>query len=301
MQTKRYTIGRELYKFNFGVIMRKPRVFIGSSVESLSIADGIAENLEYDAEVTIWRSGTFNLSSYALDDLIQKSKNVDFSIFIFSPDDLAVMRSREKYIVRDNVVFELGLFIGSIGKERCYIVKPRGVDLHFPSDLLGINPTDYDPTRSDNDLVSALNYASTQIKREISEKGLLSLAVQQKKQQININDSLAELSDTDLMVMGSLLESMNESLCGCASWTLIKDLNDMGINGPKLQLSIIKLERNGFIQRTNDVDYNGNEGFFYSLTDYGIDICLKNESKIESLFSNKQLPTWGAPQQPMQR
>ncbi|MFA0615738.1 TIR domain-containing protein [Vibrio splendidus] len=281
--------------------MRKPRVFIGSSVESLSIADGIAENLEYDAEVTIWRSGTFNLSSYALDDLIQKSKNVDFSIFIFSPDDLAVMRSREKYIVRDNVVFELGLFIGSIGKERCYIVKPRGVDLHFPSDLLGINPTDYDPTRSDNDLVSALNYASTQIKREISEKGLLSLAVQQKKQQININDSLAELSDTDLMVMGSLLESMNESLCGCASWTLIKDLNDMGINGPKLQLSIIKLERNGFIQRTNDVDYNGNEGFFYSLTDYGIDICLKNESKIESLFSNKQLPTWGAPQQPMQR
>lgn len=270
-----------------GVLKRKPRVFIGSSVESLDIADGIAENLEYDAEVTIWRSGTFNLSSNALDDLIKKSKNVDFSIFIFSPDDLAVMRSREKYIVRDNVVFELGLFIGSIGKDRCFIVKPRNVDLHFPSDLLGITPTDYEPERTDNDLVSALNYASTQIKREINEKGLLSLTIQQKKQQININENLAEISDSDFMVMGSLLESMNESLSGCASWSLANDLNQLGMGGPKLQLAIIKLERNGLIQRANDVDYNGNEGFFYSLTDYGVDLCIKHENRIESLFSNK--------------
>ncbi|WP_394496836.1 TIR domain-containing protein [Shewanella sp. ENK2] len=275
--------------------MRKPRVFIGSSVESLHIADGIAENLEYEAEVTIWRNGTFKLSSNALDDLIQKSKNIDFSIFIFSPDDLAVMRSREQYIVRDNVVFELGLFIGSIGKERCYIVKPRGVDLHFPSDLLGINPTDYDPQRSDNDLVSALNYASTQIKREITSKGILSLAVQQQKQQININESLASISDADLLVMGALLESMNEQVTGCPSWSLISELKNIGMSGPKLQLTIIKLERNALIQRTNDVDYNGDEGFFYSLTDYGVDICLKNEEKIESLFSQPKV-SWNKPQ-----
>ncbi|MDE7528489.1 TIR domain-containing protein [Aeromonas salmonicida] len=87
--------------------MRKPRVFIGSSVESLPIADAIAENLEFDAEVTIWRNGTFNISSNALDDLISKAKSVDFSIFIFSPDDLTIIRTREKYVVRDNVVFEL--------------------------------------------------------------------------------------------------------------------------------------------------------------------------------------------------
>lgn len=92
------------------------------------------------------------------------------------------------------------------------------------------------------------------------------------------------------MVMGSLLESMNESLSGCASWLLVNDLNKLGMGGPKLQLSIIKLERNGLIQRANDVDYNGNEGFFYSLTDYGVDLCIKNENRIESLFPNKHQP-----------
>ena len=153
--------------------MRNPRVFIGSSVESLPIANAISENLEFDAEVTTWNSGTFNLSSTTIDSLIEKSKSVDFSVFIFSPDDLTIMRSREQYVVRDNVVFELGLFIGSIGKERCFIVKPRGVELHFPSDLLGINPADYNPNRSDNDLVSSLKYASNQIKREIKEKAPL--------------------------------------------------------------------------------------------------------------------------------
>jgi hypothetical protein len=277
--------------------MSKPRVFIGSSVESLPIADGISENLEYDAEVTIWRSGTFNLASTALDDLIEKAKNVDFSIFIFSPDDLSTIRDREEYMVRDNVIFELGLFIGSIGKERCFIVKPRGVDLHFPSDLLGINPTDYDPTRSDNDLVSALNYASNQLKREFKNKGLLSFPKTNEREKIDIHSILENISESDLMILGALLESMNENISGCSIWSLKEELAGFDLSGPKVDLQIIKLERIGLIQRANDVDYNGNEGFFFALTDYGIDICLKNEEKIAELFLIKALPSQQVPPQ----
>src|SRR5688572_13296546 len=98
---------------------RKPRIFIGSSVESLTIADAINENLDHNFEVTIWRNGTFDLSNNTIDSLIKKASTVDFAIFIFSPDDLIIIRNEEKRIVRDNVVFELGLFIGTIGKERC--------------------------------------------------------------------------------------------------------------------------------------------------------------------------------------
>lgn len=278
--------------------MRNPRVFIGSSVESLPIAEAISENLEFEAEVTIWRSGTFNLSSTALDDLIKKSKSVDFSIFIFSPDDLMVMRSREQYVVRDNVVFELGLFIGSIGKERCFIVKPRGVDLHFPSDLLGINPTDYNPNRSDNDLVSSLNYASNQIKREIKEKGNLIEISSSQVQKIDVNDVLNDITDSDLLILSTLLDSYNHDVEGCVSWALKNKLQSE-ISEMVLNLSIIKLDRVGLIQKQNSSDFNGNEYFTYSLTSDGIDVCLKNEKRISEIAAKPYNPPYQVPPQKM--
>ena len=43
--------------------MNKLRILIGASVESSPVTDAIAESLEFDAKVTIWRSDKFNLSS----------------------------------------------------------------------------------------------------------------------------------------------------------------------------------------------------------------------------------------------
>ncbi|RWX53800.1 TIR domain-containing protein [Photobacterium chitinilyticum] len=279
--------------------MRKPRVFIGSSVESLPISDAIAENLEFDAEVTIWRNGTFKLSSNALDDLIEKTKAIDFAIFIFSPDDLAVMRAREKYVVRDNVVFELGLFIGAIGKSRCFIVKPRNVELHFPSDLLGITPTDFDANRSDNDLASSLNYAATNIKRSFNQQGLMSNAADTEKPRIDVNAQLADLLDIDIIVMSALLESTNTDVDGCSSWDLYNRLNQFDLSSAQINLAIIKLVRAGMIEKLNSSDFNGNEYFSFSLTEYGIDVCLTNQQKIETLYKPKQRQAdWFIPQQP---
>lgn len=71
--------------------------------------------------------------------------------------------------VRDNVVFELGLFIGRLGRERCFIVIPKGSEdeIHLPSDLLGITPALYEPNRQDKNLVAALGPAATKITRMI--------------------------------------------------------------------------------------------------------------------------------------
>lgn len=263
--------------------MRKPRVFIGSSVESLPIADAIAENLEFDAEVTIWRNGTFNLSSNTLDDLIAKAKSVDFSIFIFSPDDISIIRTKEKYVVRDNIVFELGLFIGAIGKGRCFIVKPRDTDLHFPSDLLGITPADFEANRSDKDLSSSLNYAATQIKRAFKTQELLDSLPSIEKHRIDVNLQLAELRDTDIIVLSLLLESAHSDVDGCASWDLYNRFDKTKYSAAQINLAMIKLIRTGMIEKINTVDFNGNEYFSYKLTEYGIDVCLSNQEKIESL------------------
>jgi predicted nucleotide-binding protein len=68
---------------------------------------------------------------------------------------------------RDNVIFELGLFLGRLGPGRTFMVRPRGVDLLLPTDLLGVEAADYDP--DDDDLPSALGTAAYRIKRAIAQ------------------------------------------------------------------------------------------------------------------------------------
>lgn len=153
--------------------MRKPRIFLASSVEGLDVADAINESLDYDAEIVHWKNG-FDLSSYTIDSLMEKSRTVDFAIFVFTPDDVSTIREQSHIVVRDNVLFELGLFIGSLSKERCFIIKPRGIDLHFPTDLLGLTPADFEGKRSDNDLTQAVNASCNKVKKEILRLGLAS-------------------------------------------------------------------------------------------------------------------------------
>ncbi len=47
----------------------KPRVFIGSSSESLNLANAIKHGLGSDIECTVWTDSFFKLSSSTIDDL----------------------------------------------------------------------------------------------------------------------------------------------------------------------------------------------------------------------------------------
>jgi len=256
---------------------RKPRLFIGSSVESLDIADAVNLNLDHQAEVTIWRNGTFELSNNTIDSLVKKAESVDFSLFIFSPDDISIIRNKQKAVVRDNVLFELGLFIGSIGKERCFILKPRDVDLHFPTDLLGVTPADYEPNRSDGDLASAVNHACVLIKQQMEKlKPLSQIAVPPKPKPISINVS-SELTTLDFTVLGTLIGTATESPDGY-SMNIIK--NNLKNQSPRIDLSIIKLEKLGYIERRNETnDQYGYEYFAYMITTDGVELLIENESK----------------------
>src|SRR3954454_25207314 len=103
--------------------MPKPTVFIGSSSEQLATAEAIKQCLDpHEATVTVWNEGVFNLGQSTLDDLLKAVEEFDFAVFVFAPEDLTRMRAVEQPSVRANVVFELGLFMGRLGKQRCFWV-----------------------------------------------------------------------------------------------------------------------------------------------------------------------------------
>ena len=149
---------------------RLPRIFFASSSERLSVAYTIQELLEFDGEVTVWTEGTFKPSSYTLDDLMNAVKSHQFGIFVFVPDDRITIRERNAPAVRDNLIFEFGLFAGAHGRQRCFFVLSRGDEAaRIPTDLAGLMPLSYATDRTDDNLLAALGPACNQIRRAIGE------------------------------------------------------------------------------------------------------------------------------------
>lgn len=169
----------------------KPRIFIGSSVEGLNVAYAIQQNLTHDAESTVWDQGVFELSKTTIESLNQTLDNVDFGVFVFSPDDLVEMRNKTASTIRDNVLFEFGLFVGRLGRDRVFFVSPESNDFHLPTDLLGVTPAKYNPSREDNSLQAATGPACNQIRMQIKKLGLLKVIAANEE----ANDSGAEKVD----------------------------------------------------------------------------------------------------------
>src|SRR5689334_15896047 len=101
---------------------RRPYVFIGSSSEHVSIAEAIQQNLDYAAECHLWTQGVFGLGGSTLQSLAAKIDEFDFGILVVTPVDLVESQGEKSGAPRDNVLLELGMFIGHLGVDRTFIV-----------------------------------------------------------------------------------------------------------------------------------------------------------------------------------
>jgi hypothetical protein len=153
----------------------KPRIFIASSVEGKPIAEALQANLDYNAHCTVWDQA-FTLSVSTIDRLLLYCVENDFAIFVFSKDDVALIREKQYPVARDNVVFEAGLFMGMHGKDSTFVVVPRDTpQLHIPTDLLGWTMANYDAERAKIESRAALGFATTEIKKAIEQSAWASL------------------------------------------------------------------------------------------------------------------------------
>ena len=135
--------------------MPSPKLFIGSSGANLRVAQVLANNLKDVADVTVWNEGVFGMGSGVLETLVKKLEDYDFAAFILAPDDMIVSKELTKPGPRDNVLFESGLFMGVLGRERVFLVCDETQDVKIPSDLAGVTLTSYDGKRIDGKESSA--------------------------------------------------------------------------------------------------------------------------------------------------
>lgn len=103
----------------------KMEIFIGSSSEAAKFMEDIAVKLEsLGHKPLLWSDvgkGIFPANSNTIDALIAITERVDAAVFIFSADDKTwndKFAIGDKKAVRDNVLLEYGLFVGSLGKDK---------------------------------------------------------------------------------------------------------------------------------------------------------------------------------------
>lgn len=140
------TLARRLAQRNHLVTAKRERVrvFIMSSVEAIPIVDLLVKQFAHDSFLAVaWKNGVFRASQYTLDELEAELDDSDFAIALAHADDIVITRDDEWPTVRDNVVFELGLFMGRLGRRRAFLMEPRDVDLKLPSDLAGLTTVPY--------------------------------------------------------------------------------------------------------------------------------------------------------------
>ena len=127
--------------------MRKPRIFLGSSGKQEKLLQALTRGLEDVALVEPWTT-SFNPGTTTLERLLELTHEVDFAVFVFARDDwtsssppVSDSTASGQASPRDNVVFEAGLFGGTLGMRRTFILHANGTKL--PSDLLGLTCVRY--------------------------------------------------------------------------------------------------------------------------------------------------------------
>ena len=125
----------------------KSRVFVGSSSEANPVVKALVQKLSRAAHmVPWWESPEFRPMTSVLSGLLEAVdrgvSKYDFGLFVLTPDDIIRSRGTQSRTPRDNVLFELGLFLGSFGPERTFAtlqLETKTSDkIKVPSDFHGI-------------------------------------------------------------------------------------------------------------------------------------------------------------------
>jgi O-acetyl-ADP-ribose deacetylase (regulator of RNase III) len=171
----------------------RQKLFLGSSREAIHLARAVQAEMDDDFDVTVWNQGVFRLTRSALDSLLEALESSDAGVFILRPDDVLFHRTEVDPVVRDNVLFELGMFVGRLGPDRTFMLTPRDTPIHIPSDLIGLTTAGYDPLRANEEPQAAIGPACTHIRAELGR--LRPRLVEQPASRARLDGAMTRMSN----------------------------------------------------------------------------------------------------------
>jgi predicted nucleotide-binding protein len=183
---------------------QRPALFIGSSSEGLDIARAIRTQLTHDCDVTVWNEGGFPLGETTLESLVNALDRFDFAILVLTPDATVVDRARQTLAPRDNLLFELGLFMGRLGRTRTFAVCKDSSEMKLPSDLAGVTLARFSERLDKND-VAALGPACDKIRQAIRQLGIAPTRTTQR-----IQTAAKDIENTNVLMV-RLVELLAQS------------------------------------------------------------------------------------------
>lgn len=117
----------------------KLKIFVGSSSEAIEDYESICEKIEdLGHEAVGWKT-SFQKGEIFLDSLFRIGNEVDAALLVATPDDILSSRGHQQQTLRDNVLFETGLFMGMLGRASTALIVTGHSTVKLPSDLAGLN------------------------------------------------------------------------------------------------------------------------------------------------------------------
>jgi hypothetical protein len=131
--------------------------------------------------------------SVFIETLINAFSRFDFAILVLTPDDLVNSREVEAFGPRDDVIFELGLFMGRLGRSRTFIIHQADATLRIPTDLSGLTTATYQWPRRDKSYKSAVGAACDSMRAAIRDLGVSDLKANKQISEITTRQDTAEV------------------------------------------------------------------------------------------------------------
>src|SRR5579872_5822985 len=114
-----------------------PKIFIGSSKKGYSVAEAVKACLSKDFDCYLWQdAGVWEVNKSTFDNLLRMANYFDYGVFVGTADDLTLADDKIVIEPRDNVILEMALFLGAVGRHKAFLLVEDGIKL--PSDFSGI-------------------------------------------------------------------------------------------------------------------------------------------------------------------